>query len=175
MTGASGALAFIGGALVTRLHAEHPERAPASIAIYFAGGGAGILLSGVMMPCPFALRGPRAWDEAWIGLGAMSLALAAPALVASTRVPRPRAGQTRPRWRKRPLLASLAAHFLFAVGSIIYMTFIIAWIRGRGASTAQVSLVWATLGVAILLSPFAWRGTLGRWRGGWPLAASMAA
>jgi MFS family permease len=176
VTGSGGALAFIGGgALVTGLFAEHPERAPASIALYYAGGGAGILLTGVALPWLFALRGARAWSEAWIGLGLLAIALTVPSLFASARVPRAPTGAARAPWDKGPLLPSLVGYFLFALGSIVYMTFIIAWMHARGATTAQVSLVWGVLGVAILLSPFWWRAALGRWGGGWPLAASIFA
>jgi predicted MFS family arabinose efflux permease len=73
------------------------------------------------------------------------------------------------------LAASLAAYFLFAVGAIVYMTFIIAWMRDRGAGAAEVAATWGLLGLAIALSPLAWRAALTRWRGGWALAAAMAA
>ncbi len=168
LTGISGAFAFIGGGALVA------HGAPASIALYFAGGGAGILLSGATLPWLFALRGPRAWDEAWIGLGALSLVLAVPSLLASARVASAPTRRQRAPWRKRPLAASLASYFLFAVGSIVYMTFIIAWMHGRGASAGEVSLVWGTLGGAIVLSPLPWRRALAGWRGGWPLAASIA-
>jgi predicted MFS family arabinose efflux permease len=35
-------------------------------------------------------------------------------------------------------------------------------------------MVWGSLGVAILVSPLLWRAPLERWRGGWPLCASIA-
>jgi predicted MFS family arabinose efflux permease len=175
VTGVSGALAFIGGgALVTSLTAQHPARAPGYIALYFAGGGIGIVLSGATLPFLFALRGPHAWDEAWIGLGALSLVLAVASFFGSARVPNARGGPVRARWDKRPLLPSLVGYFLFAIGSIVYMTFIVAWMRGHGASAGEVAMVWASLGVAILVSPLLWRKPLGRWRGGRPLAASIA-
>jgi predicted MFS family arabinose efflux permease len=176
VTGVGGACAFIGGgALVTSLYAEHPDRAAASIALYYAGGGGGILLTGVALPWLFAVRGAGAWSEAWIGLGLLSAALAVPSLLSSARVPPAPAAGSRAAWRKRPLVASLAGYFLFAVGSIVYMTFIIAWMRARGASAAHVSLVWGALGAAIVLSPLWWRVALERWPGGWPLAASVGA
>ena len=115
----TGALAFIGGgALVTSLTARHPARAPGYIALYFAGGGIGIVLSGTTLPFLFALRGPHAWDEAWIGLGALALVLAVVAFFGSARVPNARGGPVRARWDKRPLLPSLVGYFLFAIGSI---------------------------------------------------------
>jgi predicted MFS family arabinose efflux permease len=126
------------------------------------------------LPFLFALRGPHAWDEAWIGLGALSLVLAAASFFGSARVPNAQGGPVRARWDKRPLLPSLVGYFLFGIGSIVYMTFIVAWMRGHGASTGEVAVVWASLGVAILISPLLWRTPLERWRGGRPLGASIA-
>jgi predicted MFS family arabinose efflux permease len=78
------------------------------------------------------------------------------------------------RWSRRPLLASLTAYFVFAVGSIVYMTFIIAWMRDRGAGAAEVSSVWGVLGAAILLSAFPAKIALARWGAARTLTASMA-
>ena len=175
VSGVSGASAFIGGgALATRLTSTYPERTAAIIAIYFAGGGVGILLAGVTLPFLFAWRGAGAWNEAWIGLGVASLAMAAVSRFGSARVPQTGGATARARWDGRPLMASLGGYFLFAVGSIIYMTFIVAWMRGHGASAGEVALVWGTLGVAIVVSPSLWRAALGGWRGGLTLGASSA-
>jgi MFS family permease len=175
VAGIGGACAFIAGAaLVAELFARHPERSAAGISIYFGGGGLGILLSGAALPWWFELRGPRAWDEAWLALGALSGALCVPSLLASALVPARPLAAAHARWRKGPLLPSLAGYFLFAVGSIVYMTFIVAWMRDRGAGAATVSAVWGVLGFSIMAAPFAWRPALERWRGGWPLAASIA-
>ena len=176
VAGVGGAMAFIGGgALVAELFARHPERAPSGIAIYFGGGGAGIVASGVPLPWLFELRGVTAWNEAWLGIGALAAVMCVPAFIADARVPRASLSATPARWEKRPLLASLGSYFGFALGSIVYMTFIIAWMRDRGAGARDVSLVWSLLGIAIVLSPLLWRAALARWPGGWPLAASMAA
>lgn len=174
--GIAGAFAFIaGGVLVSELFATRPGRAAAGIALYFGGGGFGILLPGVTLPWLFAARGPRGWSLAWVGLGMLSAALCIPSLIAAARVPRFQSAVASARWRKWPLAASLAAYFLFAVGAIVYMTFIIAWMRDRGAGAAEVATMWGLLGLAIALSPLAWRAALTRWRGGWTLAAAMAA
>jgi predicted MFS family arabinose efflux permease len=168
LTGLAGAFAFIGGGALVA------HGAPSSIALYFAGGGAGILLTGAGLPWLFELHGAHAWGQAWIGLGLLSLVLAAPALAASARVEDVPAPRTRAPWRRRRFVASLAAYFLFAIGSIVYMTFVVAWMRARGASAGAVSLVWGALGAAIVASPVPWRRMLARGRGGRPLAASIA-
>jgi predicted MFS family arabinose efflux permease len=175
IAGLSGAVVFIaGGTLVAELFATRPDRAAAAISLYFAGGGFGILVSGIPLPWLFELRGPGAWDLAWIGLGGLCAALCIPSLAAALRVPGAPVSRTPARWSPRPLLASLTAYFLFAVGSIVYMTFIIAWMRDRGAGAAEVSLVWGSLGVAIVLSVAPARFALARWGAARTLAVSMA-
>ena len=164
VAGVSGAVVFIaGGTLVAELFATRPERAPAAISLYFAGGGLGILISGIPLPWLFELRGPGAWDLAWIGLGALCAALCVPSLAAALRVPGGPVARRPARWSLRPLLASLMAYFAFAVGSIVYMTFIVAWMRDRGAGAWEVSTVWGVLGGAIVLSVAPARIALARW------------
>ena len=176
VAGAGGALALIsGGALAAELYAHHPERSAAGIAVYFGGGGLGIVASGLPLPWLFAARGPQSWGAAWIALGLLAAAFSVPCLVAAARVPRVAVNTRAASWKKRPLLASLLAYLCFALGSIVYMTFIVAWMRERGAGAMQVSVVWSALGLAIVVSPLVWRGPLARWRGGLTLAASLAA
>jgi len=154
IAGVGGAFAFIaGGALAAELFVERPQRAASGIALYFGGGGIGILLSGVSLPWLFAARGPQAWDTAWVGLGILSAAMCVPAWIAAARIPRVPIAKASSRWRKAPLAPSLIGYFVFAVGSIIYMTFIIAWMRDRGAGAGEISGMWGLLGLAIVLSP----------------------
>ncbi|MBA2351165.1 MAG: YbfB/YjiJ family MFS transporter [Burkholderiales bacterium] len=77
-------------------------------------------------------------------------------------------------WRKQPFFPLLASYFPFALGYIAYMTFIIAWMREHGGSAGQVALVWGVLGLATILSPWAWRRVLANWRGGQAMAACLA-
>jgi predicted MFS family arabinose efflux permease len=62
--------------------------------------------------------------------------------------------------------------FLFGVGYIAYMTFVVAWMKTHGASALEVVLTWGALGVATMVAPIAWRIPLSRWRGGKTLAAA---
>jgi predicted MFS family arabinose efflux permease len=77
------------------------------------------------------------------------------------------------RWKLQPFAAELASYTLFALGYIGYMTFVIAWMRLNGASTAMVIAVWFVLGLATLLAPLVWRKPAEHWPGGRPLAAVM--
>ncbi len=72
--GVSGALVFIaGGVLAARNAAGRGSAAP--LAVYFAGGGLGIAVSGVAIP-PLLSQHPNRWPLAWAGL-AVAAALAA--------------------------------------------------------------------------------------------------
>lgn len=176
VAGAGGALSLIaGGALAAELYAHHPLRASSGIAVYFGGGGVGIVVPGLFVPWLLKARGAQAWDEAWIATGVVAALLCVPCFVAAMRVPElPRSAARMP-WKKRVLLASLLGYLCFALGAIVYMTFIVAWMRDRGATPLEVSVVWSVLGLAIMVSPLPWRVPLARWRGGWPLAAALIA
>ncbi len=176
IAGGGGALALIaGGALAAELYAHHQSHAASGIAVYFSGGGIGIVVPGLFVPWLLQARGAPAWDEAWIATGLVAAVFCVPCLVAAARVPElPRSIQRVP-WKKGPLFASLFAYLCFALGAIVYMTFIVAWMRDRGATPLEVSVVWSILGLAIIISPLPWRGPLTRWRGGWPLAAALSA
>jgi len=176
VAGCGGALALIaGGALAAELFAHHPERASSGIAIYFSGGGVGIAVPGLFLPWLLDVRGAPAWDQAWLATGLVAAAFCVPCLLAAARVPEVSRTAGQVPWKKRPLLASLLGYFCFALGAIVYMTFIIAWMRDRGATPLEVSVVWSVLGLAIVVSPLPWRVPLARWSGGWPLAASLLA
>jgi MFS family permease len=66
---------------------------------------------------------------------------------------------------------ALASYFLFGLGYIAYMTFVIAWMVSRGASAVSVALTWGTLGVATMLAPIVWRVPRSRWSAAKMLAA----
>ena len=65
---------------------------------------------------------------------------------------------------------ALAGYALFGVGYIGYMTFVIALLREQGASGESVTLFYALLGGAVVLSSRLWAGLLDRFRGGQSLA-----
>jgi predicted MFS family arabinose efflux permease len=68
-------------------------------------------------------------------------------------------------------LPILTAYFLFSFGYIVYMTFFVAWLVETGASPLLVSVVWVTLGLAVICAPFVWRRILSVTVGGRAFAA----
>ena len=69
---------------------------------------------------------------------------------------------------------ALAGYALFGVGYIGYITFVIALLREQGASSQSVTLFYALLGVAVVLSSRLWAGLLDRFKGGQALAILTA-
>ena len=175
LAGLGGAAVFIcGGALSGNIFRGRPQLATTTIAIYFAGGGIGLMLSGVAVPLLLDARGSAAWPLAWRGMGYASMLMTLAAAWAAWGIAEPGKMAGEARWKLRPFAAELASYTMFALGYIGYMTFVIAWMRVNGASTATVIAVWFVLGLATLLAPLVWRNPAEHWPGGRPLAAVMA-
>ena len=114
------------------------------------------------------------WPQAWREMGVAAALMTAASFWAALRIDEPGAAAGSSQWRLGPLAAEFGAYAMFALGYIGYMTFIIAWMRGQGASTGLVVAVWCLLGLATWLAPLVWRYPAEHWPGGRPLAAVMA-
>src|SRR5207248_3897707 len=102
--GASGAVVFIAGAALTAQLAADGDtgRNPALVlGIYFAGAGAGIVASGVVVPGVLDATGTHGWRAAWLAIGALGLGASAAAALAArdTAVPPPPAAGDTGSWR----------------------------------------------------------------------------
>jgi len=174
LAGVGGAAVFIcGGALSGNIFTRRPQLATTTIAIYFAGGGIGLMLSGVAVPLLLETQGSASWPLAWRGMGYASLLMTVAAAWSAWGIAEPGKMAGEARWKLRPFAAELASYALFALGYIGYMTFVIAWMRLNDASTATVIAVWFVLGFATLIAPLVWRRPAEHWPGGRPLAAVM--
>ncbi len=175
VSGIGGAWVFIcGGALSGNIFSGQPERATTTIAIFFAGGGFGLIGCAIALPWMLGALGDAAWPRAWQAMGVVSLAMALAAAWAAARIQEPGRVQSGPAaWSLRALMPQLMAYVCFGLGYIGYMTFVIAWVRENGGGTGLVMLVWTVLGLATLVAPAVWAGPCERWRGGRPLAAVM--
>jgi predicted MFS family arabinose efflux permease len=175
LTGASAAYVFVtGGVLAASVFPRDIRRAATAIAIYFAGGGLGLLITAVTIPSLLEVRGDAAWPEAWLLLGGMCFIMALLATLAARPVAVvPRMRQRTP-WAKGPHLPLFVGYGCFALGYFAYMTFIVAWMREQGASGTDIAIVWAALGLSTILSLRIWARPFATWRGGRPFAAVMA-
>ena len=174
VTGIAAAYVFVtGGVLAASIFPNDARRSATAIAVYFAGGGAGLLMTAISLPALLEVRGDAAWPEAWLLLGAMSLVMSALATIAARPVKAPPPMRVAAAWSKRPLLPLFIGYGCFALGYFAYMTFIVAWMRELGAGGSDVALVWAALGLSTVLSMRIWARPMATWPAGRPFAAVM--
>jgi predicted MFS family arabinose efflux permease len=175
--GVAGAFVFIaGGVLASRASARMRSAVP--LTIYFAGAGLGIAVSGVALP-PLLGHDPGRWPLAWGGLAAAA-GLATVVSWTAARDSSPAredasAAATLFDLRAvRRLWRIAAAYLLFAAGYIAYITFLSAYLTAHHASTLQVAVTWAALGIAGMAAPALWSRPVSTWPGAAALAASLA-
>lgn len=175
LAGIGAAPVFIAGSvMVATLFADHSSKSALAIALYFGGSGLGILITAFSLPPIMEIWSASAWPHAWKVLGGLGVVSLAPAWWATRQLSQPSdvsGGQfSFPPWRK--LIPSLSGYFLFAVGYIVYMTFVVAWMRESGAGVWAIMITWGTLGFAVMLSSFVWRRILAAHSNGFPLGLS---
>ena len=182
LAGGASALVFIaGGLLAARLGAQEPGRSGLLLGLYYGGTGWGISLSALLVPGVLAVApGPHSWAWAWWAL-ALACVLATvgmwwPARALNALAVPTAAGAAAPagpapsgvRWLA--FAPALLGYGLFGVGYIGYMTFVVALLREQGRGAGEVTLFYALLGLAVVLSSRVWAGLLDRSRGGEALA-----
>ena len=176
--GIAGAPVFIsGGVMAARLFPD-PQRSALAIALYFGGGGLGMVLSGATLPTLFAQQGVAAWPMSWIALGLVSAAFTVLSIVAIRQLDRSPPIETATHDASsmamglpiRRMSFALVGYGFFATGYIVYVTFLVAWMRDLNAGPGLVSWTWIVIGLGIIASPFVWRRVLARFDNGVPLA-----
>ena len=169
LAGVGSAATFVGGGLLAaRLSARSPQPGLV-VGIYYGGAGLGILLATALVP-------PLPWRDAWIALGAASLACAlvtwgatrASRELVQTRPDVAAASRLRVPWT--PMAMLLAGYLMFGFGYIGYMTFIVTLLREQGIAPAWVAGFYALLGAGTVASSWIWAGALQRFKGGQALA-----
>lgn len=184
LTGVASAAVFVaGGLLAARLGSR---LAPGSritpglvLGLYYGGTGVGIVASALALPPLVSLSATQAtlagWQWGWIALAALALAASVPIAhrTASLR-DTATAPSARDRFEWRPFAFGLASYFMFGLGYIGYMTFIITLLKEQHLSTGAVIAFYTLLGLGVMASPWLWAGLLQRQRGGRALAVLSA-
>jgi predicted MFS family arabinose efflux permease len=173
LAGVFGATAFVsGGGIAARLPARPGASTP--LAVYFAGGGIGIALSGLVIPW-LTGAGGEGWREGWIGLGLLGAACSAVAWRCSDLPLESAHSQQRSTAKSAGMTAIHVAYALFGAGYIAYMTFVIALLGDRGASVSFRSLFWVLLGIAAACASPVWAKLPKRLQGRYEFALVNAA
>ena len=179
---ASGMVFLTGGLMAARLGATDPARGGLLIGMYYGGTGLGICLSALIVPAVLHLAAgqPHAWAWGWAALALLCFAatallrwpvaqlarLSGPAAAAASAAPSGAPGPV----PVRRFGFALAGYGMFGVGYIGYMTFVVALLREQGQSATRITVFYALLGVAVMVSPRLWAWLLDRYRDGRPLA-----
>ncbi len=183
LTGVASAAVFISGGLMAARLSARPGlgrgvSAGLILGIYYGGTGLGIVACALIVPplAAPAIDGARAgWQWAWLALAATALLATGPLAIGSRAVPGDPPAQSRGGgFDGRPFAFGLMGYFMFGLGYIGYMTFIVALLREQQLSTATVVAFYALLGVGVIVSPWLWAGLLQRHRDGRPLAVLNA-
>ncbi len=164
LTGIGSAWVFsCGGAMVATLYDKDAKQAGSAVAIYYAGGGLGIALSGfVIYP---VLSGGMSWSAAWITLGAVGAVLAVLPVVSALKIPQKQNSFSTQKFPWRSFIPLMLAYVLFGVGYIVYMTFVIAWLKEMQVSVFFSATLWVVVGIGAMASGWVWRRAMSNW---WP-------
>jgi predicted MFS family arabinose efflux permease len=172
----SSAFIFIaGGVLVSRLGALHPTRAGFLIGLYYGGTGFGITLSALLVPATLmhaeAHGMAHAWQWPWIAMGLVCLIATIFMAFPVNRIEDlpPQSGH-KARFHVRSYLFGLSGYFMFGVGYIGYMTFVVALLKEQGMHAGVITAFYALLGVATVAASRIWAGMLDHFKGGQSLS-----
>jgi len=185
LAGVASAAVFVsGGLLAARLGAQIPAQSGLLLGVYYGGTGWGIVLSALTVPASLAWAQSQAvdhpWSWSWWSLAGLCLLLTL--LIAIIQSPLKRWAPESPpatastnlhqgpvkAWRQWSF--ALIGYGCFGIGYIGYMTFVVALLREQGASSPDITLFYALLGVAVVLSSRVWAGLLNHYRGGQALS-----
>lgn len=160
VAGVAGAVALIAGAtLAARLVRSVGESSSGLVlGTYFGGVGVGILVMGLGLPVLLE-RTPRYWAPTWVGMGALAFLvypMARRVSLGLAGMPVPKEDGGREPFMRAALTPSLVSYFLFGLGYITYMTFVIAFLGERAWGPWGMSAFWVLLGMSTLASGFVW-------------------
>ena len=173
-TGVATAATLIAGALLAARLADastpdSPRRLPAGLALglYFGGTGIGIVASAILVPVAIAIPASHGWQAGWLAMGAAALVATTIMAVATGRLDaEPQASSTAMPFEARRVVFALIAYFLFGLGYIGYMTFVVSLLHEQRLPDASITAFYLLLGLAVCASSWLWAGLLQRCRGG---------
>jgi predicted MFS family arabinose efflux permease len=171
LTGVASAASFVCGGLLAARLAGGSSKAGLVLGLYYGGTGVGIVASAVLVPALASRPVVHAWQGAWWGLALAALAATAVTARATRALAAPASAATqRAAFDWRPFGFGLAGYFMFGLGYIGYMTFVITLLREQQLAPGLIIAFFVLLGAAVVGSSWLWAGLLQRCRGGEALA-----
>lgn len=176
LAGMSSAFVFIaGGVLIARLGGLHPSRAGFLIGLYYGGTGFGITMSALLVPLTLSHAAEQgiahAWQWPWLVMGVICLLATALMAFPVNRMQDVELHKgPKSEFHVRRFSFGLVGYFMFGVGYIGYMTFVVALLKQQGMSAPTITAFYALLGLAVVASSRIWAGMLDHFKGGQSLA-----
>lgn len=166
MSGVAAAISFIAAqTLAANIAQTHPQRLGFLVGLIYTGPGIGIFVSGLTIPFLLQELGPGSWWIGWAVLAAIATLFALALPLARRAGPDSTGDSAATDAPIMPMLTYLAGYFLYGVGSIAYMTFMIAFVRDAGGGAVLQSAFWMLIAIGAFISPSLWGRAVGRSRG----------
>ncbi len=168
----SGYIFIAGGVLATQLSSQHTHHSGLILGIYYGGVGGGILLSSLLVN-PFHDWAQsdgfvHPWQIAWIGMALISLflfLLLMKPVIAMSEVPEISVLSKEQIHPRRSFWIG-SGYFLYGIGHVGYMTFVIAMLRELGFTGGSINLFYGLIGLFMMLSSRLWARLLDKSKGG---------
>ncbi len=176
IAGIASAWIFVaGGVLISQLGTIHANKSGLMLGIFYAGPGLGIVLSSVILPFfndwGVKISWDHSWQLSWYALGILCLIftviLVKPISSIPAIPPKPSGDSGTP---LKSYMPALMGYFMFGVGYIGYMTFVVALLKQLGLSNSTLNIFYAILGFSVMASSRLWAQMLDHFKGGQSLA-----
>lgn len=176
IAGIASAWIFVaGGVLISQLGTIHANKSGLMLGIFYAGPGLGIVLSSVILPIfndwGVKISWDHSWQLSWYALGILCLIftviLVKPISSIPAIPPKPSGDSGTP---LKSYVPALMGYFMFGVGYIGYMTFVVALLKQLGLTNSTLNIFYAILGFSVMASSRLWAQMLDHFKGGQSLA-----
>ncbi|MFB2596547.1 YbfB/YjiJ family MFS transporter [Herbiconiux sp. P17] len=152
----------VGSALASRIRVATPKQSALMVSIYIAGVGAGIVLSGIVVPAMLGWLGDAGWPEGWLVMGILAVVAIWPTVVASKRV-EPPAHASGPGASFAFLTPTFVWYLLYGAGYVSYLTFVVALVGEEGLSGWVIAAFFIVIGLSSVLGTLlVWGGVIAR-------------
>ncbi|GIP29079.1 hypothetical protein J23TS9_42090 [Paenibacillus sp. J23TS9] len=169
------------------LDAVRPTERGVASGLIWLGGSAGILVTGLFAPLTIDPSHLEGWRYAWAAMGVFGVLAAfgfefVTVKQGSTKTPSPAESVLRDQEHvnvyrlllsPRKLLFLIGSYFFFGWGYIIYFTFLIPYLVGKGIPSLYAGLIWSAIGLAGLFNGWIGGKAIDRWPSGYTLASGL--